>query len=60
MLKSATSDQEVPSYSSVLSEALPVVPPIAKAAVCIPAPPPSYLAVFKLLPSVQEVPLNSS
>jgi hypothetical protein len=51
--------QLVPSYSSV-APVLGVLPPKAKAAVCVPAAPKSCLAVFKELTVVQLVPLYSS
>jgi hypothetical protein len=52
--------QLVPSYSSV-APVLGVLPPKAKAAVCVPAAPKSCLAVFKESRRVvQLVPLYSS
>jgi hypothetical protein len=52
--------QEVPLYSSVLANPAPALPPNAKPAVCVPAPPSLLLAVAKAPPAVQELPLYSS
>jgi hypothetical protein len=53
--------QEFPSYSSVLATSVTLsVPPIAKAAVCVPAPADKNLAVFKGFTDVQVEPLYSS
>jgi hypothetical protein len=52
--------QDVPSYSSVAPVLGGLSPPNAKAAVCIPAPPKTFLAVFKVPPAVQDVPSYSS
>jgi hypothetical protein len=57
---SATSDQEVPSYSSVFPDTgvPPLPPPDIRAEVCIPETAPVLgLEVFISAPAVQEVPL---
>ena len=56
--KDATVVQFAPSYVSVAFEGL--FPPMAKPAVCVPAPARCCLAVFKFPPAVQEVPSYSS
>ena len=60
MFKPLTFVQLVPSYSSQF--ATNGEPPVAKPAVCVPAHEPgkAFLAVFKLFPSLQLEPLNSS
>jgi hypothetical protein len=53
----------VPSYSSVTFVLVVpggTLPPKAKPAVCVPAPPNIYLAVVKVPPLVQVLPLYSS
>jgi hypothetical protein len=59
VLKSATSTQLTPFQSSVFA-IKPGAPPKTTAAVYVPEPAAEYLAVFKLLSSVQLVPFQDS